>query len=101
MQEFDRASGPGQPSLPFTAMACPLAVSISDSDCGRPITFASCANDKHSQSLKIPVRIPGYEVSETQDKTLQAGHSAAFSFKKLGWNNFESVIIYFLRNLGI
>ncbi|MDA8886753.1 MG2 domain-containing protein [Bacteroidia bacterium] len=54
---------------------------------------ASCANDKHSESLEIPVRIPGYEVSETQDKTLQAGQSEAFSFKKIGWDGTNSAVI--------
>ncbi|PCJ67681.1 MAG: hypothetical protein COA58_00665 [Bacteroidetes bacterium] len=55
--------------------------------------IASCANDKHSESLVVPVRLPGYEVNEVQDKTLQPGQSAEMLFQKIGWAGTNSAIM--------
>lgn len=54
---------------------------------------ASCANDQHSESIEIPVRMPGYEIDEVQDKTLQPGESTNFTFKKIGWEGTNDAVL--------
>ncbi len=54
---------------------------------------ATCANDQHSESVQIPVRMPGFEIDEVQDKTLQPGESTNFTFKKIGWEGTNNAVI--------
>ena len=51
---------------------------------------ASCTNDKHSESVLVPVRMPGYEITEVQDTVLQPGQSIAMTFNRIGWEGTNS-----------
>lgn len=46
---------------------------------------AVCANDKHAETMEIPIRLPGYEIDEVQDTFLSKGQSATLSYDQLGW----------------
>jgi uncharacterized protein YfaS (alpha-2-macroglobulin family) len=54
---------------------------------------AVCANDKHTETMVVPVRMPGYEVNQVQDTVLQPGQSTQMLFNKIGWNGTNSAIM--------
>lgn len=58
------------------------------------LTFiANCANDRHDQTLTVPIKMPGYEITEVQDQTISTGQSFTFNFKQLGWDGTNSAVL--------
>ncbi len=54
---------------------------------------ASCANDKHQEKLDIPIRLPGYAVSQTALLTLKPGQKGHFNIRNIGWQGTNSATL--------
>jgi len=54
---------------------------------------ATCSNDNHTQSVTIPIRLPGYEIDEVQDTFITKGQTVTFDYKQLGWPNTNKGLI--------